>query len=441
MIQEWEDTIKGLEGKVEVDREILFSKLHDILRSYGEEISRDFREKSPSGVANAGLEAGYVLCLLGDVERATAMFDKSLGLYAKNLDGYCGDMQKKLKFVIEALTEFELDSASYQKRLTELQNKKKEDEVDLRTQIIHIEADMECNVGDLDDIYANGRRRQAELFEKLGERELAIKYFAIANTFEKGNRKEDYIQNQLSIVDCYLDMDQIETARSTFMSLVNSLVPEIKPGEELPDEFTDNFDKIHPFFEKLGLLDHLDKAAEYAYARLEEIDPKKKSSRELRSIRKLTILYHEGREEYEKIIDIIARTDELGKDIEYFGTVGKRKQAQYHIKLDQFAEAERLIEEDQKKEPTFRSGDEPYDWANLYLQMGMVDKAIDIIGNDSEHHKRCLVSGSYSHVFEGRRAQIEIIRAVLGKGYYHGFRNYAQDKNGIHIENNVKLLK
>ena len=443
MIQDLETTIEKL-GQGEKSPDVFIPRVYDTVVKYASEVARDLKQTEWRSQFQGGLHAGYVLCLMGETEKGVEFLDKSLQIHQTNMGQYDESRSSLLQFVVDTMEEFGIDQSivsQYRTMLTEAQDKETDKPEDLRRKIVHIEADMECAVGDLDASYSHGRREQGLLYQKLGEHESAIEHFERSMQEDRRDwRSETSIKNKLSIVDSYLAMEDHASAVESFMGLMKQLVPnELKPGDEIPDLFTGNFSQFYPYFERLGIIDSMESIAGYAKARLEQIEPKEhRDRREICKLSEILALYHTGRGEYQEASDIF---DAGREQLEYKHHLSRRDQAEFALRAGNPDKARQLVVEDEAEKDNFGMDDgKTVELVNLYIQLGDVGTALDRLDVSCEHHKACLVSGSYGGIFDTRQTQIQILKAVIGDDYVQRTREYAHGRSDLFPDNGLKFL-
>lgn len=446
MLQDLDTTIKKL-GEISMDRSIEADviKLHDIIIKYSSEVARDLKDAEWRSQFEGGLNVGYILCLIGETEKGVDFLEKCLQVYQANMGEYDEPSSSILQFIVETIEEFEVDSEivkRYQQKLRQAQDSEAEKPEDIRRKIVHIEADLECAIGDIDQAYSQGRREQGLLYNKLEEYDKATEHFRMAIAEDRRDwRNETTIKNKLAIVDSYFALGDTASAIEEFIGLMKILVPdEIEVGEKMPELFTENLDKFFPYFEKLRLNDQLEKIITYARARLDKVQLSgdKRAWVEIPDLTEIMTSYHVGREEYQEASDIM---DKGREKIEYKHHISWREQAEYAIRAENREKALELIKADEAYKDSSRFNDnKEFELVNLYLQLGEVESALAILDGYCEQYKASLLSGSYGNVFETRRTQIAILKAVIGKDYFHRIRKYAHTKSDIFAENGVKSL-
>lgn len=458
MLQNTNTTLRKLqERKVEGnDVEPYVQRLDETVREYGVEVVRDLKENDWRCQFNGGLSAGYLLCIIGEFDKGIGFLERSLQIHQANKDQYSQSESSALEFVVGTLEEFGANPQTieqYRSRLAEAKTREEEKPEDLRRKIVHLEADLECATGDLDQIYSHGRREQGLLYQKLGEHKKAIEYFKIAIKEDKRDFRGDAtIPNRLSIVDSYVALGDRDSAVSEFMVLMKALIPnEINEGDEIPDLFRSNFEKFYPYFEKLGIVENLETITRYSRARIEKLkgmiktpspkeDPKEHWKRsELAKLTEIVGLYNVGRGEYQQASDVF---DEGREFLEYKHHLSRREQAEFAIRAGNPAKALELIKEDEKDE---HSGSSAFDnkddeLENLYLQLGDFDSAFGVLEKQANRFKGSLVSGSFDHLYQIRREQIGILKAAIGDDYVQRLREHARGRAVLLPEDDLKFI-
>jgi len=428
-------------------REHYLARLNQTLRLYGEEIAHDIRDSQWQSVYRSGLHAGYLHCLLGNTEQGLEMLQKSFALHDSRAD-YNRDnfLAESLVFILETMDKFGLvkDRPVYQERLDSIKRreKKSQSETTLRRKIVHLEADLECETGDLDAAYANGRRKQGLLHQKLGEYDKAIEYFQRAIQEDRRDwRYETSIKNRLLIVDSYLALGQRDNAVKEFIGLMNNLVPnEIKEGEEIPDSFTENFSQLKSYFERLGIED---KSNIYARARLDKIKPDLKSiksaSGEARQLSEILLHHYKANEQWDKAIELIDEVEDVTKVLQYPISFSTYRKSQYHINAGRIDEARRLLD-GQSRTELFSFGRDGYgvmEMTSQYFQIGEADKALDLL---DEYCKNDRKSSLWGDAIETRVMQIDILGKLIGPDYIQRLREHVKGSSGLSPNDNVKYL-
>lgn len=446
MIQDFDQTVaKLVEGNGIPAGDTFVPRLCDTLFTFAKETLRDLHLPEWRNQFHGGLNAGYILGLLGLSSEAVKFLDKGIRIRQANRDQYSESESSVLEFVVTALEEFGVDQQIVDKYRLELklaQEKEIEKPEDLRRQIIHIEADLECATGDLDQTNSQGRRQQGLLYHRLGDHERAIASFNRSMEEDKRDwRKETSIKNLLSIVDSHLAMGNREAAVDIFMGLVRALGPtEIEMGSQLPELFTDNFTTFHPYFEKLGLEDSITSVAQYAAARLKTIKPKEHRDRsEICKLTEILTVYYVGKGEYQRASDIF---DAGREHLEYKHHLSRRKQAEFALRAGDTEKAKQLIAQDDAEKDSMASDrdEKIFELANLYLQLGNITYALDRLDGYCQRYKQCLVSGSYGSVFDTRRSQIEIMKGAIGKDYLQKVRDHMKGRADLQIGGDIKFL-
>ena len=456
MLQELNDTIKQLQERTTESQagDLFIPKFYETIVKYGSEVIRDLKEEDWQCQFNGGLSAGYLFCIMGESGKGIDFFDKSLQMHEENKSKYSDPESSILEFIVNSLEEFGADKqlvTLYKSRLVEAREKEEEKPEELRRKIIHIEADMECAVGDLDASYKQGRREQGLLYQKLGEHEKAIKHFQISLDEDRRDwRRETSIKNKLLIVDSYLALNDRNSAVKEFMALMNILIPEeIKEGEPIPELFTENFPEFYPYFGRLGI--DFETIARYSKARLESLKglikppaedekPEEHWKRsELCDLLEILALYHVNKGEFQQASDIF---DEGRKYLEYKNHLSMKEQAEFAIRAGNPKKALELIKEEEAErgDGPFHDDERTDELTNLYLQLGDFESALGKLEEECDRFKGCLVSGSYEHLYRIRRTQIEIFKAAIGKDYVQKLREYAKGKSDLFPKKNLKFL-
>ncbi|GAF76501.1 unnamed protein product, partial [marine sediment metagenome] len=301
--------------------------------------------------------------------------------------------------------------------------------------------DLECETGDLDEIFTHKRTQQAGLFARLGEFETAIKYYEESNRNDvRKFRYEDYIKNMLGIVDSYLGLGERKKAQEEFMNLLNALMPdELELGNALPSIFTQNFEKLRPYFGKVGFCENLEKVIRYAEARFENLKQNPEAAEdsfETRGLARLLITYYVSSKRYNEASDIIETARKIDEHAPFNYEFSRVKQAEYMVKAGNNEKAEEFLREaesDMRDAHGLEAFNRQFDIAALYLQLGKVDKTLEQINEYCDEHKGSLVIGSYSKIHEARRLQIQIMKAVIGNDYAQKIREYSKTKEPIKV--------
>lgn len=456
MLQDLDVTIEKLgEIREEVQNgDIFVPRVYDTVLKYASEVIRDLKETEWRNQFQGGLNAGYILCLTGEMEKGVDFLEKSLQIHQANMGEYDKPRSSVLEFVVETLQEFDAEQTvvdRYKSRLKEAQEQETDKPEDLRRKIVHIEADMECATGDLDELYSHGRREEGLLYQRLGEHEKAIEHFQKSMEEDKRDwNKETSIKNRLSIVDSYLATGNNTDAVEEFMGLMRLLGPdELKLGDKIPVLFTDNFSEFAPYFKRLGIEENLEEVAKYARARLDNLkksvkppskkeDPKEHWERvEASDLSEILASHYAARGKYQEALNIFNE----GEDLPYKNHLSRREHAEFAIRAGNEEKARQLIKGDETEKGLYgRDDDEIFELVNLHLQLGDVDTALDRLDSYCEIHKRCLVSGTYSSIFETRQTQIAILKAVIGDDCIQKTREYARKRDDLFPKNDLKFL-
>jgi tetratricopeptide (TPR) repeat protein len=423
------------------DKERYVKELGEIIISYANEAVKDLmNRKSYHPRISGSIAAGHILSIFGNHPQAMQFFDCALKIQELN---YLHYYRSRLREVVEIMDNSNFPgklSVQYKRRLKDLKRKKQSNKR-LREKIIDIEADMECDAGDLDQILSRGKTERAKAYQKLGELEKAITLFEESMKNARDWRFENSVPNSLSIIDCYLGLNDFDKARQTFFDLIKKIAPETpKPGDALPEYILDNFDKLLPYIKKLGLEDSLDDLASFAKERLRVFHEQRKleNSRELRGTIELLVSYHVDRGEFKTASDLMDEARILANKEKYPSRFCLREQAEYLIRAGERERAEKLIEEDHAKIDSMGidRDERIFELAALYLQLQKPDKALEMLQDHIEDYKRHGTQ-SLSETLETRREQIKILAKLIGKDYLERINQYM---NMSEIKEDVFLL-
>jgi tetratricopeptide (TPR) repeat protein len=447
MIQDFNTSVKKLvDGNGVPAGDTFVPRLCETLFSFAMETVRDLRLPEWRSQFHGGLNAGYILGLLGESTKCVEFLDKSLRIHQENRGEYCESEATVLKFIVTSLQDFGIEQPivdQYKRELEVAREKEKEKPQDLARRIAHIEADLECAEGDLDQAYSHGRREQGLLYQRLGDHEKALEKFRHSIAEDRQDRRsETTIKNSLAIVDSYLAMDNREEALKVFAELMRTLGPlDLKLGSQLPELFTSHFSVLHPYFEKLGIEESMVTVAQYAAARLKTIVPKKHRDRsEICELSKILAVYYVSRGDYQKASDIF---DAGREQLEYKHHLSRSEQAEFALRAGNPDKARELItQDDAEKDSMGMDRDEKVlELASLELQMGNISGALYRLDGYCDRHKRCLGSGSYSTVFEARRAQVDIMKGAIGKDYVQKVRDHLKGRSDLRLLTGIKFLE
>ncbi|MDP3027792.1 MAG: hypothetical protein Q8N63_08875 [Nanoarchaeota archaeon] len=395
-------------------------RLGEIMGSYTHEAIEDLKnKKSYFPRISGGVAAGHILSMFGNYPLAMQFFNRALAIQKLNYPPY---YQSQLTEVVEIMDNSnvpEIFSRVYKRRLKDLE-RKKQSKKKLREFITNTESDMECASGDLDEIYPRGKTDQALAYQKLGELEKAISLFEESTSIARDWRFRNSVQNSLSIIDCYLDLNNIDKARETFFNLTKKIASETpKPGEVIPEYISENFGKFLPYIKRLGLEESLDNLAGLAKERLKIFHKKRKleNNFDFRRTIELLVDYYADKNEFKQASDLIDEARTLANKEKYPSGFSLREQAEYLIRAGETERAERLIEEDHNSNKHSSPFDKKsFEFAALYLQLQKPDKALEMLGEHVEDYKRC-ESSSLSEILETRREQIKILAKLIGPDY------------------------
>lgn len=449
----WDKTLQQLEqqtAQMEPGvRDRYVGRFHQILQLYAGEISRDLQQNEVHAQSEAAWAAGTLQYLLGNNEQGKRLIDVGVDLHVVNAGKYSRPLQFVLKDIAAMIEEFSpQDAAHYQERLKQEHGKKSPGdrrEEHLRT-IRHIEADMECTPGDLDEIYRQGRTMQAGLYQKLGDHRTAIGHYNQANVHaKKGHMREhEYVKNTLAIIDCHLELGEPLLAQQTLITLLNELVPpDTTELDRFPEQFARNYKTIKPYCEKLevGYGNVIDLAERIFERTAESITKKKMRWTDLQGLTMLLATHYTSQGQYQKASDIIDRAKELSKGIESKPYFSRTKQASYLIAAGDAGRARQLLEEEEADRGIGMDEKEKTDTlAQLYLRLGDIDKALDLFDTFCVRYKRSLAMGSYSRVREARERQLDILKKVIGVDYLPKVREFIRSAEPITIEGEMKVL-
>ena len=170
MLQDLATTIEQLEYQPVPASDTLVPLLYETVRKYALEVQRDLQQTEWRSLFEGALNAGYLLCLMGDTKRGLLFLEQSVKVYQANRTKHDKLTSVILQEVTRIAQEF-VDKPTFEKfqeqYATIIKSEKKE-EGTIEKKILHLEADLECTVGDLDDAYAPTRWNQGLLYQKLG---------------------------------------------------------------------------------------------------------------------------------------------------------------------------------------------------------------------------------------------------------------------------------
>jgi tetratricopeptide (TPR) repeat protein len=391
------------------------------------------------------LNAGYILAILGHSAKAVEVLDQSIQIHHDNREKYDAEESTILQFVVTVLSEVGAAPQivdPYRHELTAALQKEAQSPEDIQRAIAHIEADLECATGSLDEIYPALRRNQGLLYQRLGNHEKAIELFQKAlQDFPRDFLMETTVKNSLSIVDSHLEIGAKELAKDIFIGLVKRLgLENIQLGSKLPESFTDWFTVLHPYFAKLDLTDSLQLVAECAAARLPHLATKKdRYERELRTLTEILALYFVDQGEYQKASDIV---DAARAQLEYGHNLSRRKQAKMALYAGNLEKVRTLIADDDKDrdEIGFSGEVKTFELANLELLLGDLARALDRLDNYCAHQKRQSYPNNCDSIFEARRSQIDIMKGAIGKAYLQKVRDHVKQGPPISLPDAIQSL-
>lgn len=426
--------------------EAFVPRMCDTLYVFGVETGRDMKLPDWRCQLQGGLNAGYILALLGHSEEAVAILGRSLRIHREFKGPYSERESEVLEFLVSTLKKFGVAEeiiGGFARELEAAKEREKEHPRDIRRKILHIDADLECAEGDLDIILSHGRREQGLLYQRLGDHDAAIRSFRLSIEEDPRDwRKETTLKNTLSIIDSKLSLGSKEAALAEFLKLLKALGPtKIERGEKLPDLFIDNFQMLHPYFAKVGLEGSLASIAEYAAARLAALKPKDHWERqEVCKLTEILAVHYVSQGDYRRASEVF---DAGRKHLEYKHHLSRIDQAEYALRAGDPDKARELIAQDDLDRSALgmEREERAYERASLELQMGDFASALDRLDGHCKRYKASLVSGSYEEVFTARRAEIDIMRGVIGQDYLQKVREHLKSGPEFRLWGDIKMLE
>lgn len=432
MIQEFNQTVAKLaSGEGFADGETFVPRLGETLRIFAGETLDALQVPKWRCQFNGLLNAGYILAILGYSAKAVTVLDQSIRIHNDNREKHDAHASTILQFAVTALSEVGVAPQivdKYRHDLTAALQREAQSPKKIQRAIAHIEADLECATGRLNEIYPALRREQGLLYQRLGDHRMAIKLFEKAlQDYPRDRRLETTVKNSLSIVDSHLQMGAKELAQDIFIGLVKRLgLEDMQQGSKLPELFTDWFTVLHPYFAKLDLTDSLQTVAACAAARLPELDAKKnREKNELKTLTEILALCLVDRGEYQKASDIF---DAGRARLKYGYQLSRRKQAKMAFYAGNREKVLKLIAYDDKDRREIGPSAEvkQFELANLELLLGELPRALDRLDKYCARQKRKSFPGNCDSIFEARRSQINIMKGAIGKAYLQKVRDHVK---------------